>query len=457
MRDIIIVALTLAAVPFAFRRPFFGLMVFSWLAYMRPQNLCWGFARGTRLSFYLGLTMVFGWVFFEFGRRPFFRRCPLAWLLLGCLACVALSLTKCYELDRNVWRYFIEFAKVIAVALFTLGQVTTRQRLRAMLWVIALSLGFYGVKAGLWGALTGGVIKQGPGGMLEDNNDFALAMVMNLPVLFYLGRTEKSLLIRRFCNACFFFSCVTVLLTHSRGGFLSMVVVFMALAWRSGKLFQASLLLFASGIAFLLFAPDHVVERLMLLKQGAAEGSAGARILSWTAGLRMIADNPWFGVGMRNYQIGYEVYAPDLLMATGSKEGHVAHNSYLQMWAEAGTPALLFYLALLASVFLTARKVRQIAGRRPHMEWAVAYSKIFEITMAGFMLGSFFLNRAHFDLTYHWVALAGALGYVARVEALKVPQRGPKIVRPAAEQTARASAGFRRTAPNGLPRWSRTP
>ena len=47
----------------------------------------------------------------------------------------------------------------------------------------ALSLGFYGVKNGLLGVASGGAtIKRGPGGMLEDNNDFALALVMNVPL-----------------------------------------------------------------------------------------------------------------------------------------------------------------------------------------------------------------------------------------------------------------------------------
>ena len=89
---------------------------------------------------------------------------------------------------------------VIGVALFTTGVVKNREYLRIMVWVIALSFGFYGVKNGLAAILSGGslVIIQGPGGMLSDNNDFALALCMSIPMLLHLGKSERREHLRRF-------------------------------------------------------------------------------------------------------------------------------------------------------------------------------------------------------------------------------------------------------------------
>ena len=50
MRDIIVSLLLVSLLPACYRRPFVGLCVFSWLAYMRVQDLTWGFARGIRWS-----------------------------------------------------------------------------------------------------------------------------------------------------------------------------------------------------------------------------------------------------------------------------------------------------------------------------------------------------------------------------------------------------------------------
>jgi hypothetical protein len=99
--------------------------------------------------------------------------------------------------------------------IFTVAQVDSRNRLRGLLWVICASLAFYSVKNGLIGLMSGGTtILRGPGGLLLDNNDFALAMVMNIPLLFYLGRTEKIALLQKACTVAIFLTVVTVLLTH---------------------------------------------------------------------------------------------------------------------------------------------------------------------------------------------------------------------------------------------------
>ena len=42
MRDLVVFLFVMAMMPTAFRRPYIGMLLFSWLAYMRPQDLCWG-------------------------------------------------------------------------------------------------------------------------------------------------------------------------------------------------------------------------------------------------------------------------------------------------------------------------------------------------------------------------------------------------------------------------------
>ena len=50
MRDLIVSLVVLSAFPATFRRPLVGLLMFSLLAYMRLQDLAWGFARFQRWS-----------------------------------------------------------------------------------------------------------------------------------------------------------------------------------------------------------------------------------------------------------------------------------------------------------------------------------------------------------------------------------------------------------------------
>ena len=415
MRDLLVLAVVLLLLPGAFRRPFVGLLLFSWLAYMRPQDLCWGFARTMRLSFLVGITMIIGWWANEQGRRPFAR-----WDFRSAALCVLTVFVTLSYLSARYWdqytnRYFAEFLKIVVVALFTSGQVDSRQRLRVLLWTIALSLAFFGVKGGVFGIVSGGrPILRGPGGLLEDNNDFALALVMNIPLLWYLGISERKLPWVKPCTqVAVALTIITIALTHSRGGFLALAATGLWIAWRSGKFIRAVLLLAALVGAFLLAVPPEVLERLGSITATAGDSSIQARFRSWTVALAMIQGNPLLGVGMRNFLWRYEEYSAIPLGA--GQQSHVAHNSYLQIWAESGSLAFITYLLLLASVFVVCRRVYRIGRSRPDMQWAADYSRMIEATTIGFLVGAFFLNRGHFDLIYHWISLVTALGAIVAV------------------------------------------
>jgi probable O-glycosylation ligase (exosortase A-associated) len=422
MRDLVVFLLVLMMMPSSFRRPFVGLLVFSWLAYMRPQDLCWGFARTMRLSFFVGLAMVLGWWANELGRRRFTIWEPRTRLmgLLGLL--VALSYLQARTQDAYTNAYFFEYLKILAVALFTVGQVDTRERMRAMLWVIAGSLGFFGVKNGLIGlARGGGQILRGPGGMLEDNNDFALALVMNVPLLWYLGIDEakRRPWVKRATQAAVALTVLTILLTHSRGAFLALCGTTMWIAWRSGHLMRALGGLFVLALLFPVLAPASVLERLSTIGD-TGESSANARLTAWATAFRMIADHPWFGVGMRNFQSHFREYSVVPLGETGTT--YVAHNSYLQIWAESGSLAFVVYLLLLASVFVTLRRIYRVGRLRPDLAWAGNYARMMEATTIGFVMGAFFLNRGHFDLFYHWLALVSSLALITYAQLRRAPE-----------------------------------
>ena len=62
MRDLIVSLFIIGALPVCFRRPLAGMLLFSLLAYMRLQDLTWGFARFERWSLYVALAMYGGWL-----------------------------------------------------------------------------------------------------------------------------------------------------------------------------------------------------------------------------------------------------------------------------------------------------------------------------------------------------------------------------------------------------------
>jgi putative inorganic carbon (HCO3(-)) transporter len=423
MRDLIVFLAVMSLMPTSFQRPYLGMLLFSWLAYMRPQDLCWGFARSMRLSFFVSIAMLAGWLANEQGRRKFTHWEPRTLLMVTLMVLIAVSYFQAQVQDDYTSKYFFEYIKIVIIALFTVGQCDTKHRLRGMFWVIAISLGFFGVKSGTWGLLTGGgsQILRGPGGMLEDNNDFALALVMNIPLLYYLGIGENKKWVTQATRVAVMLTIVTVVLTRSRGAFLALSFTSLWIAYRSGKLFRAMMFLLLLAALFPFVAPQDILDRLASIGN-TQESSANARLTAWATAFEMIKDNPIWGVGMRNFQPRYPDYSVVPLSANSTT--YVAHNSYLQIWAESGTLAFIVYMGVLGSVFYTMGRIYKQCRYRPDLEWAMNYARMMEATTVGFSVGAFFLNRGHFDLWYHWLALVAALNLCASAALRRAPQLG---------------------------------
>lgn len=443
MRDLIVSLFIIGALPVCFRRPLAGMLLFSLLAYMRLQDLTWGFARYERWSLYVALAMFGGWIVSSNkGKLPSDLRIALLIFLP-----VQVILSKVFAEGNAPLQIegVVDYVKIIAIALFTTIIVKTREHLRAMVWVIGGSFAFYAFKNGAATILSGGslYIIRGPGGMLEDNNDFALAMAMAIPIFFGIALSELNPLYRRWFGLAVPLAGLTVMATRSRGGALAMGLCLAVLVWRSKNRIAGILvggLLLLCGLAL---APPEFYERLSTLKEVEQDGSAMGRLRAWHVARLMIQDNPIFGVGFERFQANYLAYDP---AGTGeAKLTRVAHNAYLQIWSESGTPAFLAYVGLMFLSLFDIWSLRREALQKVERSWILYYCTAFEASLVTFMLGSMFLNRAHFDLIYHYFALILVFGRIARAE-LRSPITLPTGAG-ASEPFTRVDpgSGFRRT------------
>ncbi len=427
LRDLFVSLFVLGMLPSCFRKPFVGLCVFSLLAYMRLQDLSWGFARDIRWSFYVAIVMFAG-AFVSSRERNYMARDWRCYVMLLLAAMIGVSIAIAGRYDESVISGYTEFGKIILISLFTTGIVSSRERLRLLIWVIALSFGFFALKAGLAGIATLGQLQilQGPGGMLMDNNDFALALAMGIPMMWHIASSEKRTSLRRLFYLLVPFTAVTIMMTHSRGGFLAAGTAALFLAWRGRNRYATFSTLGVIVLASAMLAPQTYTDRILSIGEYEQDASSRARLKAWGIAQEMIAERPLFGVGFSGFEREYARFDPDEVTTTARRPGevHVAHNSYLQIWAECGTLAFMLYLILLLGSFWDLRRIRREAERRYHSSWILNYASMFEASMAAFVVGGIFLNRAHFDLFYHWVALVVAFTIIAR-RHLADPGRHP--------------------------------
>ncbi|GIV17498.1 MAG: hypothetical protein KatS3mg022_2933 [Armatimonadota bacterium] len=139
----------------------------------------------------------------------------------------------------------------------------------------------------------------------------------------------------------------TILLTGSRFGTASAILALVVMAgwmtfnrsWnRQRALLFGIVCLMVLATAF--FTARSLTARVAIPTVQEGEHSGGFRVWTWRGTLRMVQAHPLLGTGLGTYEIAYPRYA--LVGFT-----RLAHNSYLQMAAEAGLPALVLLLSTL--------------------------------------------------------------------------------------------------------------
>ena len=233
MRTLLVALLVFGSLPLIVIKPHVGVLVWSWISYMNPHRLTWGFTYDFPLAMVVGVVTIVAWLF---SREPK----SLPWhplVLLLAIFAAWVSFTTLFAAYPDYAQ--AKWDRTIKVLLFngfvTLGLITTRRRLDALIWVIVLSLGFFALKGAAFTLLTGGMHRLAgpPGSFIADNNSFGLALLMVIPLVRYLQLTSARRWVRLalLCSIpCFL---VAVLATYSRGAVVGLGVTLVALALKS--------------------------------------------------------------------------------------------------------------------------------------------------------------------------------------------------------------------------------
>jgi probable O-glycosylation ligase (exosortase A-associated) len=410
VRDLIIVALVFASLPVIAFRPYFGLLVYGWLAYMRPQDMAWGASRVLPLSQWVAVALVLGLVL-SLGRERWLVLKVQTVLLILLAGWISITVVTAVlpDVSGDMYGYYW---KAIVISILTTGLVNDRRRFRVLVMLIAFSIGFLGAKRGLIGLLRGGIrYNDGPGGFMSDNNSFALVLNMILPLLVAIVMTEKQKLLRLAAAVVAVLCTVTVLFTFSRGGLLTLAAITPFLIWRSRHRLAVTLAIALGLAGFLFLTSDQFtqsyVERAQTISDYQDDRSAQGRLDAWTTSWRVFLDYPVFGVGPNNLEVVHRTYSPD------PNRFRVSHNAYLQILCECGLPALLLFVGGIGVAIWDLGRTR----RETRLPWVQVYARMLQLSLLAYVVGSMFLSTAYSELLYQLIAMSVSLAVIARSEA----------------------------------------
>jgi len=161
-----------------------------------------------------------------------------------------------------------------------------------------------------------------------------------------------------------------LLLTKSRSAYLATLLGIVLLgigAWRQRIRIPRRVLAVAGAAVAILIAAAIAFRGLDVEVITEATKSLGYRFQYWTSTMEMIAEHPIFGCGPGNFQQSYEAYK----LPEASEEVADPHNFLLEIWATAGTPAMLAFVAALVGFFVMVLKDVCSAGQRPLLRQTV--------------------------------------------------------------------------------------
>ncbi len=269
-----------------------------------------------------------------------------------------------------------------------------------------------------------------PLGPSSDPNYEALSLVATVPLAIWMIRYEARDLWKWAGWICTPILAFAVFVSQSRGGLLALMVI-AALMWVNSR-HKMRLMLGSAAAAAFMFAigPGHLLKRIQQIRvQGEAETgdelSTRCRVELARAGIRMMEAHPLFGIGLGQFKLVEFLYNPVLDIIEPS--AHVAHNTYVQLGAEGGIPALVLYLAILGATLATCRASQKLPGV-PEDISALALS--FQIGLIGIMVAEFFLTAQYIKEVWVLVSLAPNL------YAISVQAADKKMAASAAARTA---------------------
>ena len=423
MRGIVVLTIILGSLPFCLMRPWIGVLVYSWISFMNPHRYAWGIAHTFPVALIVALVTIMGMLLTRDKSKV-----PKdgAVVIIVCLW-ILFVITTFFALNQaGAWERLNVVSKILLMTFVTLILINHPTKLRYLFLTIALSIGLLGLKGAIWVVMTGGTHRvYGPSGsFIYDNNDFALALNMILPMLLYLAKDEPRQWLRVLLRVCFVACIVSVVFTYSRGGFVAMAFVSFLLLLKARYKSLAFVMLVIGALGVMLIAPEKWTKRMDTIQTYEQDGSAQGRIMAWKTAWRIALDRPLIGGGFDTFtERVYARYSPE------SDDVKDVHSIYFEIIGEQGFIGLFLFLLLIASSYNTLRRLRHIISREADLQWAIHYPAMLQVSLVAYMVGGAFLGRAYFDLFYHLIAstviLRSLTVQALAVQRAQVPKPAP--------------------------------
>ncbi len=406
MRDYVVLIFLAGCIYAALKKPWLGVLSLAVFSYLNPHAYAWGFVRSLPVYYVLFLVVAF---------RTFTAKdkdsIPKDWRITVFIILwiyFAITSTQAYFPDI-AWQRFWLVTKIYLPFFFTLVLINTRFKLYCLVVTIAASIGIVAVKGGLFAMLHGfsARVYGPPGTQFEENNAFAVAMLMSIPLLLIWQKETLNQLFKKGILFAIPIIYASSLCSWSRGALITMSVLTLMLILNSKHKLLAIPLILIGAFFVKDYLPQEWFGRMHTLETYQEDSSAMSRIEAWVDGWNHTLEHPFVGAGFEGWRF---VTLRDW------------HSSYVEMFSEHGFIAFGLWLSLIIGTLISMttlpKKTFQVEG----MEWVANYCFMLRASLICYMVGTAFLGLSYWDLLYHLIFIAVLVKKIA-LEELAVKQK----------------------------------
>lgn len=439
MRDLTLFGIFAALLPICVMHPWIGVLTWNWLGMMNPHKMTWGPAYDFPFAQLVAIATLTGLLFDK-------TRKPMLWtreMVLIALLFAYFTFTTFFAwAPTYAWDVWQKLGKILLLTFLIPLVIYSPKRIRWLLLVVALSIGFYGIKGGIFTLRTGGgsmVLGPRGGTFISPNTYIGLALLMVVPLLIMLARTEPRRWLKNSLYVAAGLNILSIPFTYSRGALVGLVVVAPLLFLRSRAKFLILILIVPLYFFGKELLPERLINRSKTIQTYEEDNSAMTRLQSWSVNFNIAKERPFTGAG---FQLEYSSDArwlsyADFLVADGDPAinyARAAHSSYFQILGSHGFVAFGMFILLLV---LTLQRLQKLKNRFEKLEGGrdyAAYASGIQLALVGFCVSGAFINAAYFDLLYLYVAMTAVLWRELQQLAVPVPTaaRPAPVLAPAA-------------------------
>ncbi|MCC7547524.1 MAG: putative O-glycosylation ligase, exosortase A system-associated [Burkholderiales bacterium] len=409
MRDIVVIGFILGLIPFILARAWIGVIAWTWIGLMNPHQLGWGFAGSFPVAMLVGAATLVALVFEQQKKAPAMNVAMGVLLVTAVFYTVKMPLAWSNDMSWEVWNKTMK----IFLMTFVMGMVIFGEyRIKWLLWTVVFSMGFYGLKGGIFSIVTGGNHHvQGPApSFISGNTEIGLAMNMVLPLILVAARHAQRQWIRVLTYSTFWFTIIAIVFTYSRGALLGLAVAMLFILPGMKRKLLLTLALVPVLIIGIVLTPEKLFDRAETIRTYEQDESAMQRIQAWGVAKNIAIAHPLTGGGFGLQDVNDDLWLSYAdFLGNWKNYARAAHSIYFQVLGEHGFVGIALFLTLLFATLVSLTRSRRVLLNIPEARWLADYTWAVRIGIFAYIVSGAFLSLAYFDLLYLYVGLSAII------------------------------------------------